>query len=314
MVGSALLPSSALPGSGPPESPAPIAIVTNDWTSQNILSRIAGRIFQSMGYNIAYFRHTDEGQWGLMLRGHLHVQVEVWEGTNAKLFARMLKQGGVIDAGTYTAITREDWWYPDYVEGLCPGLPDWRALETCYPVFATDLTRPLGQYIGGPWDQRDRARISALGLKFKMVKVQGGSDWNQTVSEVLKKHQPIIFFNWTPNWVEAEVPGKFVEFPGYEKDCETRPEWGVNPDFLFDCGNPRRGWLKKAAWAGMPEQWPCAFQTLKRMDFGNAEISRLVHEVDIQGISVEKTASRWLDANKKLWQSWIPPRCRTEND
>jgi hypothetical protein len=30
----------------------------------------------------------------------------------------------VIDAATHDAKTREDWWYPSYVEDVCPGLPD----------------------------------------------------------------------------------------------------------------------------------------------------------------------------------------------
>ncbi len=93
-----------------PENSDPIRIVVNNWTSQIVLSWITGRIFKNMGYNVVFSDQDDDEQWGAMHRGALHVQVEVWEGTNAKLFRRMVEAGGVIDAGTYDARTREDWW------------------------------------------------------------------------------------------------------------------------------------------------------------------------------------------------------------
>ena len=90
--------------------------------------------------------------------------MEVWSGSLDNKFNHLVGQGKVIDAGLHPARGREDWWYPLYVKELCPGLPDWRALNACAPLFASAKTSPKGQYLTGPWMLKDRARIRALNL------------------------------------------------------------------------------------------------------------------------------------------------------
>lgn len=287
----------------------PIKIAINNWTSQRILSHIAGRLFEKQGYKVEYIKQDTYEQWGALYRGGIHVQPEVWEGTNAKLFSRMVKEGGVVDAGTHDAKTREDWWYPSYVEELCPGLPDWQALKRCYALFVTEQTHPYGQYLAGPWEKPDRARIRALDMNFKVVEVENGEALNEKLFEAISNQTPIVLFNWSPNWVNEKFQGKFVEFPAYEPACESDPGWGVNPSLLYDCGNPKTGWLKKAAWAGMPEKWPCAFEILKRMNFNNKMISKLVFMKDIEKKTVEEITADWLKNNRMIWKSWIMQGC-----
>ncbi len=66
-------------------------------------------------------------------------QIEVWEGSQRDSFEKALAEGAV-DYGAHDAITREDWWYPKYVKDVCPGLPDWKALDACAAKFATAET------------------------------------------------------------------------------------------------------------------------------------------------------------------------------
>jgi len=115
----------------------PIHIIENDWTSQRVLSRIAGVLFQKQGYPVRYQQSSVSEQWGALAHGIDHVQLEVWQGTMEASFSRLAAAGKILDAGNHTATTREDWWYPLYVEKLCPGLPDWRALQRCSAIFAT---------------------------------------------------------------------------------------------------------------------------------------------------------------------------------
>ena len=301
--------SSGSIASARPKNNDPIKIVINNWTSQAILSKIAGRLFEKQGYLVEYVLQDTYEQWGALHRGEVHVQVEVWEGTNAKLFSRMVQAGGVVGAGTHDAKTREDWWYPSYVEPLCPGLPNWKALKRCYALFATKETYPYGQYLSGPWEKPDRARIRALEMDFKVVEVENGEALNKKLFEAINNQLPIVLFNWSPNWIEAKFDGKFVEFPTYEPECESDPTWGVNPELLYDCGNPKTGWLKKVVWSGMPDKWPCAFTTFKKMNFSNKGISELVFMVDVEKKTVVQAVAIWLKKNELLWQSWIAQCC-----
>lgn len=295
-----------------PKSQEPIRILLNDWTSQLILARVTGAIFSAQGYRVKYPQSNTNEQWGALSYGIDHVQIEVWEGTMAQMFERVVKSGRVVDAGSHDAKTREDWWYPLYVEQQCPGLPNWQALKECAPLFADEPGSKTGRYIAGPWEKPESARIRALGLDFKIDAVSKAEDLWLELEGAHQANKPIILFNWTPNWVEAVYPGRFIEFPEYHPDCETDPQWGINQQYHHDCGNPKNGWLKKAAWAGMKKRWPCAFETLVNINFDNNTIATVAAWVDHDKMSYQQAADRWLKENKTLWQSWIPDTCKAE--
>ena len=287
----------------------PIRIITNNWTSQLVLSQVTGRIFQRMGYQVEYIPIPTADQWGALAHGFAHVQVEVWQGTMSEMFNRMIREGRIVNAGTHDAKTREEWWYPKYVEDVCPGLPDWKALNNCAKKFETPFSTPLGTYFSGPWEKPDPARVRALGLDFKVKILSKGDDLWIELEKAAKNKRPIVLFNWTPNWVESIYEGAFIEFPNYEPECETDPNWGINPNFAHDCGNPKGGWLRKAAWVKMESIWPCAYQTLKNINFTNLQIATASSLVDVKKQTIKEAANNWLVNNEQLWRKWIPNSC-----
>jgi glycine betaine/proline transport system substrate-binding protein len=288
----------------PPESNKPIRIIKNNWSSQIVLSSILGEIYSRRGYKVEYVELTSLAQWGRMHRGHEHVQVEVWEGTMKEDFERVSQFGNLIDAGNHDAKTREEWWYPSYVEKVCPGLPDWRALKDCSELFKTAGSNGKGRYLAGPWEKPDEARIRALGLNFVAMPVKNADALWLELDKAYQQQKPIVLFNWSPNWVESRYKGKFVEFPKYEPRCETDSEWGFNTSKTHDCGNPKEGWLKKSAWKGMKKEWPCALGILQDMNFTNAMISEVAALVDSDGKSPREAAMIWLKKNKNKWEKW----------
>ena len=294
---------------GGSKSKKPIVIAVNDWTSQIVLSHVVKTLYENQGYKVTLKNLKTRRQWGQLPRGWAHVQVEVWQVTMETQFNRLVASGDVLDAGTHAAFTREDWWYPTYMEERCPGLPDWRALKKCSKIFATKRSGGKGRYLGGPWEKPDDARIRALGLDFIIEKAEQVSELWIELDKAYRNKDPIVLFNWTPNWVEAKYDGKFIEFPEFAPECETDPEWGVSKSWLHDCGNPKNGWLKKLAWEGMVKEWPCALKILRNVNFDNKMIAELAAYVDAQQLSYESAASRWIKSYSKIWQSWIPEKC-----
>lgn len=284
----------------------PIRILENDWTSQLVLSRIAGALFQRQGYAVSYQSSSVAEQWGALALGIDHVQLEVWQGTMEASFNRMVEAGKILDAGRHTATTREDWWYPLFVEKLCPGLPDWRALKACSALFSTAKSGSAGRYLAGPWEKPEAARVRALGLDFIVEQATSADHLWQALAKAEQEQRPIVLFNWTPNWVEDRFEGRFVEFPEHSAECETNPSWGESPDYLYDCGNPKDGWLKKAVWRGFPQRWPCAYQLLEKIDFPNLTIASLSARVDVDGLTPTQAADEWLRDNEALVQTWLP--------
>ncbi|MEM7222750.1 MAG: ABC transporter substrate-binding protein [Pseudomonadota bacterium] len=307
-----LLAATLVMGSGAaaqvPESSEPIKIVVNNWNSQLVLANISGRLLEKLGYNVAYMPAHTQMQYSALANGDMHFQVEVWEGTMAEAFEKQVARGGIIDAGSHDAVTREDWWYPAYVEEICPGLPDWQALKDCSAKLATPETGGKGRYLAGPseWEKPDRERVEALGLDIVVVNADDASTLWRELEAASQSKQPIILFNWTPNWVEAEYPGNFVDFPDHDPDCEADPKWGLNPEVTHDCGNPKQGWLKKGVWSGFEETWPCAYRLVETINFTNDQIADAAAKVDVGGASPEEAAAQWLDENEAVWRAWMP--------
>ena len=130
-----------------PESTDPIKIVTNNWTSQLVLANVVGQLLQKMGYNVEYKPSDTQLQFTAIANGDMDFQVEVWEGSMWPSFKAAMDTGGLVDLGSHDAVTREEWWYPTYVEEVCPGLPDWKALDACADKFSTAETKPQGRFV-----------------------------------------------------------------------------------------------------------------------------------------------------------------------
>ncbi|MGB1415729.1 MAG: glycine betaine ABC transporter substrate-binding protein, partial [Paracoccaceae bacterium] len=80
---------------------------------------------------------------------------------------------------------------------------------------------------------------------------------------------------------------------------------GPNPNALYDCGNPAKGYLKKAAWDGMKDKWPNAYQVLTKISFTNPQIAEMAKFVDVDEMEPEEAAAEWLAQNESVWKAWL---------
>ena len=282
-----------------PESDDPIIIVQNNWTSQLVLSTVVGKVLEEMGYTVEYAPSDSQLQFKAIADGDMHFQVEAWEGSMKSAFEKARDEDGMIDAGTHDAVTREEWWVPQYVADKCPGLPDWKALDKCASIFATAETAPMGRFVGPPadWGKNYSERVGALKMNFKAINVgQAATLWAELDAAVAKQ-EPIVLFNWTPNFIEAKTPGMFIDFPDPAKVAECKDDPNL-------CGAPRSGWLKKAAWSGLEEKYPVAWGIMQKVNFTNAQIAAASLLVDVDGMTTEEAADKWIEDNQDVIASW----------
>ena len=299
---------AALPaGAMAADSSDPIIIPIHNWSSQIVMSHVVGQIFESMGNNVEFVTTDSQAVYESVRLGDVALELEVWEGAFGASFRAALAKGGLHDAGDHNAVTREDWWYPMWTKESCPGLPDWEALNDCAHLFATAETGDKGRFLGGPvdWLKHDQEKVDALGMDFVVVNAGSAAALWAEIGAAQADKKPVVVFNWTPNFAEAVWPGEFVNFPVWEAGCDTDPSVGPNPNELYDCGNPANGYLKKAAWDGMPDKWPAAYSVLKSISFTNAQIAQMAKLVDIDELEPEDAAAEWLEANEGLWKPWI---------
>jgi len=289
------------------DSSDPIVIPTHNWSSQIVMSHIVGRMFEELGDSVEYVSSDSQTVYESIRLGDVALEVEVWEGAFGAAFNAALAKGGLHDAATHEAVTREDWWYPLWTKEACPGLPDWKALNDCAAKFATAETGDKGRFLGGPvdWLKHDAEKVDALGMNFTVVNAGSAAALWAELAAAEKSKTPIVLFNWTPNFAEAVWPGEFVEFPKWEEGCDKDPAAGPIPDKVYDCGNPANGYLKIAAWDGMKEKWPAAYAALAKVTFTNAQIAEMAKLVDVDGMEPEDAAEAWMESNETVWKPWL---------
>ena len=192
---------------------------------------------------------------------------------------------------------------PHYVieKNLCPGLPAWEALKNCAAVFATADSDGKGRILEGPQSWHGDLmpdRIKALGLDDKyVVKFAGSADaiWAELAS-AKKEGRGIITFNWTPNFTDAEG-FDFIQFPAYTDGCRIADGGDGS------CGSPI-GWLKKAANYKFPKTHPMAYTIFTKISFTTAQIGQMAALVDLDKMSHEDAAKKWLADNEAVWKPW----------
>jgi len=282
------------------DSSKPIVIPTHNWSSQVVMAYVIGGIFESLGNNVEYKPADSQAVYEAIRIGDITISHEVWQSTFGKAFYNAMGKGGVIDAGTHAASTLEEMGVPQYVidDNLCPGLPNWEALKNCKEVFATADSGGKGRWLEGPQSWHGDlmpTRIEALGLgDLYVVKFAGGADaiWAELAS-AKKEGRGIITFNWTPNFTDAEG-FVFIEFPEYTEGCR-KADGGDGA-----CGSPK-GWLKKAANYKFPKTHPAAYKTFSKLSFTTGQIGQMAALVDVDKLSHQDAAKKWLADNKDVW-------------
>ena len=289
------------------ESSDPIKIPIHNWSSQIVGAYVVGKALNEAGYETEYVPSDSQVVYTSMCEGDIDLVHEVWQGAFGVAFEKVVDEGCVIDAATHDAKTREEWWYPAYVAELCPGLPDWQALNKCAAMFATPETKPNGRFLAGPvdWLKQDAERVEGLGMQFDVVNAGSASALWAELDSASKRKQAIVLFNWTPNFIEAIYDGAFIEFPEYAEGCKDDPTWGLNKELTHDCGNPKDGYLKIGVWKGMPDKWPKAYGIVQKINLSNADIALMAKLADVDGMEPEEAADKWMADHEKKWRGWL---------
>ncbi|WP_440873701.1 ABC transporter substrate-binding protein [Thalassotalea sp. PLHSN55] len=288
-----------------------IVLPFNGWVSQRILTKIVGNKISELGYKVEYLPINSIDQIGALRTGLVHLQIETWQNEGDGNIQIAIDKGLIEDLGTHSAIGREEWWYPKFVEKLCPGLPNWQALNACAEIFSNQTEPTKGVFYTGPWNHRDPELVRSLDLNFSLVRLKNERElWEKFIASLNKK-QPIVMLNWTPSWIFQHFDGSFVEFPPFEEACKTSPRWGINKTMTHDCGNPRATKIKKVAWPGLKNNFPCIYQLIQRVNFTSAMIAEATLLYGVNKRTEQQAIDFWMKEFSAQSSDWLEYQCES---
>lgn len=272
----------------------PIKLAMLEWSGAQISSKVAGRILEKAGYKVEYVTAGNYPHFTGLADGTLSASVEVWLNNVGEVYPKALDSGQIKDIGTLGLETREGWLYPKFMEEVCPGLPDWTALEApeCVAALATADTLPDGRFLDYPADWGSRAATIIADNNLPYVAVPSGSE-GALVAELkasAAKKTPLLMMFWAPHSVLAEVDAGWVTMPPCkeqtEEHCITPPD------------------VDKVVWSGFEEKWPAAFAILKEFRMNTEDQQAMMLRMD-NGESLDTVTADWIASNEAVWKPWV---------
>lgn len=289
------------------ETTAPIRIVVIDVTDADYIAHIYGGILDELGYNVKYVRVEYTAQISGLETGDLDVTTSIWDTTSYKQMLEATQTGKVNNYGSTGVHVTENWWYPKYLEAVCPGLPDWEALkqEGCVKALSTAETAPKGRFLDPPPDFETHAakRIEALGLDFEVISTGSIITTIATLQAAIKRKEPILSFGFIPHWFFNKTPGEFVKFPKYAPECFDDPSYGPNKKATWDCGY-KIGLVWKLANQDFIKRAPKAARLLHLFVLDTEDVSQATDRVENGGEKIEAVAGDWINQNRATWKVW----------
>lgn len=92
-----------------------------------------------------------------------------------------------------------------------------------------------------------------------------------------------------------------MNLPKGTPECYSDPAYGPNSDVTGDCDFlPTR--VFKAAWPGVKEKWPAAYEIIKDLNLTVQQQQLLMGAVDVDGKKAEDVAKDWFVTNEAVWR------------
>lgn len=299
---------AALAGCGAPaaEPKIPIKLAENPWTGSSVNVHVAKILLEEqLGYTVEIVTIDENAQWAALASGDLSATLEIWPSGHAENRKQYIEDQKVVeDLGPLGVVGKISWYIPSYMVQQNPALATWEGLKDAAAAaqFKTAETGESGQFLAGDpsWVQYDGDIIKNLGLNFQVVQAGSEQAVLAAVDAAYSRNEPILFYFWTPHSVHAKYDLTPVGLPAYSDDCYAQAEsGGVACDYPQDV-------LYKAAWAGLKERAPDAYALLKNMSYTNADQIAMIAATELEGQEPAAAARAWVDANKAVWEKWLP--------
>lgn len=280
----------------------PIKIAINEWTGQNLSAKIAGSVLQGMGHEVEYVTAGAVPQFAAIADGSIHFNPEIWTNNVGDIFPKAVESGDIVVVGELGLSPREGWFYPPYMEEMCPGLPSYDAIYDCAQAFATAETFPNGRLITYPadWGTRSKDLVAQIGIPLQPV--AGGSEGAMLaeMKSAVAAKQPMLMMFWEPHWVHAAIDLNLVEWDSVEDGCKVDEAQGRGNACGFE-----QAAVQKIVAKDVEATWPDAFAMISQMSLSNEVQNALILKVDQEGLSVDEAVAEWMAANEDTWKAWV---------
>src|SRR3989475_5461672 len=185
----------------------------NTYVVKNVLEK-------SLGCKVSITKIAEVPVYQAMADGKTDAILEDW-GHVPQWKQYVTKQKTVVRIGPNGVIGTIGWYIPDYLMKAHPEFKTWQGLKGKETLFKSPESGSQGMFLGGDpsYVQKDAQLIKVLGLNFKFVSVGAEPAQVARWTQLYKQHKPVLFYWYTPQYLNTEFKLSEVLLPKRFKGC-----------------------------------------------------------------------------------------------
>src|SRR6476660_92570 len=241
-----------------------------------------------------------------MTDGKVDVVLEDWNNIQLAVNRHFVtKEKSIVDLKGSGVIGHIGWFIPTYLMKQHPEFKTWQGLKGKESLFKSPESGSQGMFLGGDpsYVQKDQQLIKALGLNFKFVSVGAEPAQVARWSQLYKQKKPVIFYWYTPQYLNQEYQLAEVKLPPRFKGCQDDAKAGgdvAKYKCAYDNTIIEKVFSKKFATGGSP-----AYAALKKFKLTNADQELVAKWIAGDHVKPDKAGQKWIAQNSAKVKAWF---------
>jgi glycine betaine/proline transport system substrate-binding protein len=274
------------------------------WAGSTANTYVAKAVLEGMGCKVNITQIAEIPVYQALANGKSDAVLEDWQHV-AQYKQYIDQQHTVVAGGPNGVVGHIGWYIPTYLMKAHPEFKTWKGLKGKESLFKSPESGSQGMFLGGDpsYVQKDAQLIQALGLNFKFVSVGAEPAQVARWSQLYKQHKPVLFYWYTPQFLNTQYQLSEVKLPPRFKGCQDDAKSGGNVKqyrCAYDNTIIEKVFSKKFATSGSP-----AYPVLKRFSWSNQDQEIVAKWIAGDHMNPDKAGQKWVAANKAKVNKWL---------
>ena len=274
------------------------------WAGSTANTYVAKAVLEGMGCKVKITQIAEIPVYQALADGKSDAVLEDWQHV-AQYKQYITKQHTAVMGGPNGVIGHIGWFIPTYLMKQHPEFKTWKGLKGKETLFKSPESGSQGMFLGGDpsYVQKDQQLLKALGLNFKFVSVGAEPAQVARWSQLYKQKKPVIFYWYTPQFLNTEYQLSEVKLPARFKGCQDDTTGGgsvAKYKCAYDNTVLEKVFSKKFATSGSP-----AYPVLKRFKWSNTDQEIVAKWIAGDHMDPDTAGKKWVSQNKAKVNKWL---------
>jgi len=278
------------------------------WAGSTANTYIAKAVLEEdLGCTVEITKVAEIPVFQAMADGKVDAVLEDWQHVDE--YKQYIDEAGtVVQGGPLGVEGHIGWFIPQYLMDEHPEFETWEGLKGQEDLFQTPESGDQGMFLGGDpsYVQKDKELIEALDLNFKHV--TAGAEPAQVArwSQLYKQEEPVIFYWYTPQFLNQEYELAEVKLPPRSEaaeDCQDDAKAGGDPEQYkceYDITVINKLFSKEFADSGSP-----AYDMLSKMELTNEDQEAVAKAIAGDKVDPDQAGADWVEENRDKVDQWL---------